>query len=118
MNSPDLIYKIATTASYSPARESGAYAGMPVDAADGYMHFSTAEQLGETLRRHFAGQSDLVLLAVRTAELGDDLIWEPSRGGALFPHLYGQPLPITAVAWEASISVNADGSCALPEAER
>ncbi|WP_108461498.1 DUF952 domain-containing protein [Devosia naphthalenivorans] len=118
MNSPDLIYKIATTASYSPARESGAYAGMPVDAADGYMHFSTAEQLGETLRRHFAGQSDLVLLAVRTAELGDDLIWEPSRGGALFPHLYGQPLPITAVAWEASISVNADGSCALPEAVR
>jgi len=118
MNSPDLIYKIATTASYSPARKSGAYAGMPVDAADGYMHFSTAGQLGETLRRHFAGQSDLVLLAVRAAELGDDLIWEPSRGGALFPHLYGRPLPTTAVAWEAPISVAADGSCELPEAVR
>lgn len=116
MTALDLIYKIATAASFAPARSSGTYAGMPVDAADGYMHFSTAAQLPETLRRHFAGQSDLVLLAVRTADLA--LVWEPSRGGDLFPHLHGAPLPLGAIEWEAPLSVAADGSCALPEAVR
>ena len=72
--------------------------------------------LAETLRLHFAGQSGLVLLAVRSADLGDALIWEASRGGALFPHLYGGPLPCAAIAWEAPLSVAADGSCVLPEA--
>jgi uncharacterized protein (DUF952 family) len=118
MSTPELIYKIATQASYSPARKSGTYAGMPVDAADGYMHFSTAEQLVDTLRLHFAGQSELVLLAVQTSALGKDLIWEPSRGGALFPHLYGGPLKTSAVEWEAPLSVAPDGSCILPEAVR
>jgi Uncharacterized protein conserved in bacteria len=115
---PDLIYKIATSASYAPARLSGQYAGMPIDAADGYMHFSTAGQLAETLRLHFKGQSDLVLLAVRTADLGNDLVWEPSRGGQLFPHLYGGPLRLESVEWEAAISVDAEGNCQLPEAVR
>ena len=91
---------------------------MPIDAADGYMHFSTAAQLAETLRLHFAGQSDLVLLAIRSADLGANLVWEPSRGGALFPHLYGGPLPTSAIAWQAPLSVAADGSCTLPEAVR
>jgi uncharacterized protein (DUF952 family) len=118
MSTPELIYKIATEASYSPARQSGAYAGMPVDSADGFMHFSTAEQLSDTLRLHFAGQSDLVLLAVATDALGSNLVWEPSRGGALFPHLYGGSLKTDAVKWEASLSVAADGSCDLPEAVR
>ncbi len=118
MNSADLVYKIATEAAFAPARGSTSFSGMPIDAADGYMHFSTAAQLGETLRLHFAGQDDLVLLAVRSADLGDRLVWEPSRGGALFPHLYGGPLPLSAVAWEAPLSVAADGSCALPEAVR
>lgn len=118
MDIPQFIYKIATRASYAPAREIGAYAGMPVDAADGYMHFSTAAQLAETLRLHFAGQADLVLLAVEAAKLGDDLVWEPSRGGTLFPHLYGGPLDTHAVAWEAPLSVAAEGSCQLPEAVR
>lgn len=113
---PDLIYKIATSASYAPARLAGHYAGMPIDAADGYMHFSTAGQLAETLRLHFKGQSDLVLLAVRTADLGNDLVWEPSRGGQLFPHLYGGPLRLDCVDWEEAISVDADGNCTLPEA--
>lgn len=118
MSTPELIYKIATQASYSPARQTGTYAGMPVDDADGYMHFSTAEQLRDTLRLHFAGQSELVLLAVQTSALGEDLVWEPSRGGALFPHLYGGPLKTSAVQWEAPLSVAADGSCILPEAVR
>ena len=118
MNIPQFVYKIATEAAFAPARATLAFAGMPIDAADGYMHFSTAAQLPETLRLHFAGQDDLVLLAIRTADLGDNLVWEPSRGGALFPHLYGGPLPSSAIAWEAPLSVAADGSCTLPEAVR
>ncbi len=118
MPSPEFIYKIATEAAYVPARATASFAGMPIDAADGYMHFSTAEQLGETLRLHFKGQTDLVILAVRTDDLGDDLVWEASRGGALFPHLYHRPLPLSAVAWEAPVSVAEDGSCTLPEAVR
>lgn len=113
--SPDFIYKVASAASFAPARLSGHYAGMPVDAADGYMHFSTAAQLSETLRLHFRDQAGLVLLAVRTADLGPDLVWEPSRHGQLFPHLYGGPLDLSALAWEAAISVDADGNCTLPE---
>ncbi|UYN99308.1 MAG: DUF952 domain-containing protein [Devosia sp.] len=113
---PDLIYKIATRQSLDAARHTGRYAGMPVDAADGYMHFSTASQLAETLRLHFRGQRDLILLAVRTADLGDDLVWEASRGGALFPHLYNGPLVLDAVAWEEHISVSETGECILPEA--
>ncbi len=118
MIAPELIYKIATESAYAPARSASTFGGMPVDAADGFMHFSTAQQLAETLRLHFAGQGELVLLAVRSEALGDGLIWERSRGGALFPHLHGGPLPRSAIAWEAPISVAADGSCVLPEAVR
>lgn len=118
MSTPEFVYKIATEAAFGPVRGSGHFAGMPIDAKDGYMHFSTAGQLSETLRLHFAGQDGLVLLAVRSADLGDALVWEPSRGGALFPHLYGGPLATSAIAWEAPLSVAADGSCTLPEAVR
>lgn len=118
MSIPEFVYKIATESAYAPSRGASSFAGMPVDAADGYMHFSTADQLAETLRLHFAGQDDLILLAVRTADLGADLIWEPSRGGTLFPHLYGGPLRLAAIAWEAPLSVAADGGCVLPEAVR
>ncbi|MBJ6988354.1 DUF952 domain-containing protein [Devosia sp. MC521] len=117
--SPNLefIYKVATEQSYAPSRATGSYAGMPIDASDGYMHFSTIDQLKETLSRHFRGQSGLVLLAIRTADLaGSNLVWEPSRGGALFPHLYNRPLPLSAVAWEATISVDSEGNTELPEA--
>lgn len=113
---PPFIYKIATIASLAPARHAGHYAGMPIDASDGYMHFSTAAQLAETLRLHFRGQADLVILAIRTADLGEALAWEPSRGGQLFPHLYGGPLDMGLVEWEAFVSVDADGNCTLPEA--
>lgn len=116
---PEFIYKVATEESYAPARADGIYAGMPIDAADGYMHFSTIDQLKETLSRHFRGQSGLVLLAIRTEDLaGGDLVWEPSRGGALFPHLYNRPVPLSAVAWEATISVDSEGNTVLPEAAR
>lgn len=118
MNAPEFVYKIATESAFAPSRSGPSFAGMPIDAADGYMHFSTAAQLAETLRLHFAGQSDLVLLAVRSADLGAGLVWEPSRGGALFPHLHGGQLPVSAIAWEAPLSVAADGSCNLPEGVR
>ena len=117
MSAPEFIYKIATEAAFAPARGQAAFAGMPIDAKDGYIHFSSADQLAETLRLHFAGQSSLVLLAARSADLGDALVWEASRGGARFPHLYGH-LPISTIAWEAPISVAEDGSCTLPEAVR
>lgn len=117
MSQPEFIYKIATEAAYAPARTASSFAGMPIDFADGYIHFSSADQLSETLRLHFAGQSDLVLLAVRTADVVGDLKWEASRGGALFPHLFA-PLPTSAIAWEAPIAVAADGTCSLPEAVR
>lgn len=113
-STPTVIYKIATAASLDAARHSGFYAGMPIDAADGYLHFSTAAQLAETLRLHFKGQHDLIILAIRSADLGQGLVWEPSRGGQMFPHLYGGPLDMKAVEWEASVSVDAVGNCTLP----
>jgi uncharacterized protein (DUF952 family) len=90
---------------------------MPVDQADGFLHFSTASQLRETMRLYFAGQSGLMLLAVPAARFGNELKWEPSRGGALFPHLYA-PLPLNAVAWSAEIAVADNGEVDLPEAVR
>jgi uncharacterized protein (DUF952 family) len=84
-----LIYKILPRADWTAARAAGRYAGSPLDLADGFIHFSTAAQAQETARRHFAGQADLVVLAVDAGALGAALRWEPSRGGELFPHLYG-----------------------------
>ena len=90
-----LIFKIATRAQWEAAEAAGTFAGAPVDLRDGYIHFSTAEQLDDTLAKHFAGQHDLLLIAVEAEALGEALRWEVSRGGALFPHLYA-PLPVAA----------------------
>jgi uncharacterized protein (DUF952 family) len=89
-----LIYKICSAREWREAEAAGTYRGSAVDGQDGFIHLSTAAQLDETLRRHFAGQEDLVLVAVDPAALGDALRWEPSRGGQLFPHLYGA-LPVS-----------------------
>lgn len=91
-----IVYKICDTASWRRAEREGVFRGAPVDLADGFIHFSAPDQLAETAARHFAGQRDLLLIAVETDALGDALRWEPSRGGALFPHLYGD-LPMSAV---------------------
>jgi uncharacterized protein (DUF952 family) len=93
------LYKILSREAWEAAARAGVYEGSPVDRADGFIHFSTAAQAAETARRHFAGQAGLVILAVEAEALGPALTWEPSRGGALFPHLYG-PLP-TALVLEA-----------------
>ena len=91
-----IIYKICTREDWRQAEKRGRYDGSPADRADGYIHFSTASQVSETARRHFAGMSDLVLIHVDAGALGGALRWEPSRGGDLFPHLYA-PLPLSAV---------------------
>ena len=91
-----LAYKILTADQWALFQSEGVFTGAPVDLADGYIHMSTAEQLNETLARHFAGQSGLVVATIDLTHLGDALKWEVSRGGALFPHYYGA-LPIAAV---------------------
>jgi len=91
-----LIYKILHRAEWEAATEAGEFRGSGIDIKDGFIHFSAEDQWRETLEKHFAGQADLVLVAVEAEALGLGLKWEVSRGGALFPHLYG-PLP-TALA--------------------
>jgi uncharacterized protein (DUF952 family) len=103
-----LIYKIFRRAEWDAFRAAGITTGAPIDVADGYVHFSTAAQVAETAARHFARESDLVLLALNTATLGDALKWEPSRGGALFPHLY-RPLRLSDVIWDKSLPLGATG---------
>ena len=103
-----LVYKLAESTEWSKARAAGAYDGSAVDRADGYIHMSTAGQLAETARRHYAGRGGLVLVAVDPSVLGGALRWEPSRGGDLFPHLYG-PLPTSAALAERTLSVADDG---------
>ncbi|MDI2127221.1 DUF952 domain-containing protein [Yinghuangia seranimata] len=99
---PAPIYKLLPTREWESAESTGLFTGSAVDRRDGFIHFSTAAQLEETARRHFAGRTGLTLLAVGTGDL-DALKWEPSRGGDLFPHLYGD-LATTAVAWAAELS--------------
>jgi uncharacterized protein (DUF952 family) len=84
------IYKILTRAEWSAAQISGGFEGSAVDRQDGFIHFSTAAQAQETARRHFMDQGDLVVLEIEADDLGAGLRWEPSRGGDLFPHLYGR----------------------------
>lgn len=82
----------------------GAFGGSAVDVVDGYIHFSTAAQAGETARRYFVGQADLMVLVVDADRLGPDLKWEPSRGGDLFPHLYGTlAIEQVVAAWAAPL---------------
>ena len=83
-----LILKILRRAEWTAFRDAGVTLGAPVDLVDGFVHFSTAAQVAETAARHFAAESDLVLVAFESASMGPQLKWESSRGGALFPHLF------------------------------
>ena len=91
-----IAYKILTASQWAQFQSQSVFTGAPVDLADGYIHMSTADQLDETLAKHFAGQIGLVIATIDLAQLGDALKWEASRGGALFPHYYGA-LPMAAV---------------------
>ncbi|MCA3255871.1 MAG: DUF952 domain-containing protein [Alphaproteobacteria bacterium] len=93
-----MIYKILSRAEWDAAVAAGVFAGSAVDLKDGYIHFSTADQVRETAAKHFAGQTDLLLVALDPARLGPALKWEPSRGGALFPHLYAPLDPALAAS--------------------
>ena len=117
MRNPDAVYKIVSRAAFEAAKTAGQFPRMPIDLKDGYVHFSTAAQLAETLKLHFAGQGDLVVFAVSTYDLGATLRWEPSRGGQLFPHGYGDLSP-TLIGQTASVSVAADGGVTLPDFAR
>jgi uncharacterized protein (DUF952 family) len=112
-----LIYKICTAAEWAAAERAGEFVGSAVDFADGYIHFSTAEQVAGTAARHFAGMAGLVLVAVRAEDLRPSLKWEPARGGALFPHLYGALL-LSAVQWVKPLRLDDDGRHVLPRLER
>ncbi|RUW48030.1 DUF952 domain-containing protein [Mesorhizobium sp. M1A.F.Ca.ET.072.01.1.1] len=102
------IYKIAPEAMWREAERNGRFTGAPIDIADGFIHFSTAAQVRETAAKHFAGQADLLLIAVDAAKLGNALKYEVSRGGALFPHLYAA-LALDAVLWVKPLPLGADG---------
>ena len=108
-----LIYKIFRADEWSTLQADGVTDGAPIDVADGYVHFSTAEQAQETAAKHFAGEEGLVLLALQAEALGDDLKWEPSRGGQLFPHLY-RALRIEDVLWDRPLPL-VNGVHAFPD---
>ncbi len=108
------IYKILRATEWQALRASGETPGAPVDVADGYIHFSTAVQARETAAKHFAGEADLFLAALESERMGDALIWEPSRGGALFPHLYG-PLRLQDVTWCQPLPLEEDGAHRFPD---
>jgi uncharacterized protein (DUF952 family) len=107
------IYKICTASEWAEAERAGVYRGSPVDVKDGFIHFSTAEQAAETAAKWFAGQRDLVLVAIDADALGDRLKWEPSRGGALFPHLYGE-LAMNAVQRVDPLPLDGSGRHVFP----
>ena len=105
---PDTAFKIVDAADWVEAQPAGAYAGSTVDLADGYIHLSTEAQLAGTAAKHYAGRRGLLLLTVDLGRLGDTVVWEPSRGGALFPHIYG-PLPVSAVSSRRAFDVTRNG---------
>lgn len=107
------VYKICPGPLWHAAESAGVFTGAPVDILDGYIHFSTAAQAVETAAKHFAGQDNLLLIQIDSAKLGDRLKWEPSRGGALFPHLYGD-LDLSAVTKIDPLPVGPDGKHLFP----
>ena len=112
----DLVaYKVLTASQLAELEHHESFAGAPVDLADGYIHMSTAAQLDGTVTKHFAGQGDLTIAAVDLEALGNAVKWEPSRGGQLFPHLYG-PLTLDSLIAYGPLEREDDGSIRLPTA--
>ena len=107
------IYKVCDSCLWEDAKHAGKFIGAEIDLQDGYIHFSTASQLRDTLNRHFAGRDGLVLLKIEISQL--DIIWETARNGDLFPHLY-EHLPLNNVVAEHHIDLSADDDHIVPEA--
>ncbi|TKT56185.1 DUF952 domain-containing protein [Rhizobium sp. LC145] len=110
----NIVYKIVPEMLWQEARQKGVFEGAEIDLRDGYIHFSTSSQARETARLHFSGATGLLLVAIEGDRLGEALKFEPSRGGDLFPHLYGN-LPLSAVLWEMPLRLGVDGQHAFPE---
>lgn len=108
------IYKVCPAPAWREAERQGAFRGSADDRRDGFIHFSTASQVAGTVAKHFAGQTGLFLIAIDADALGEALKWEPSRGGELFPHLYGE-LDIGAVIQILDLRTRSDGSHDIPE---
>jgi uncharacterized protein (DUF952 family) len=108
------IYKICANALWDEAEHAGVFRGAPVDARDGFIHFSSATQVRATAAKYFAGADNLILIAVDADALGDALKWELSRDGDLFPHLYGE-LPLAAVLWARPLPLGVDQRHVFPE---
>jgi len=108
------IYKISKASAWREAERQGVFRGSPDDLRDGYIHFSTAAQLPETLRKHYAGQTGLFLIAIDADALGEALRWEPSRNDELFPHLYGE-LDLGSVTAVYELPARSDGGHDIPE---
>lgn len=106
-------FKILTRDQWNQWRAGDLFTGAPVDIADGYIHLSTRDQVRETAEKHFAGQDDLILAMIDLAALGDAVQWEPSRGGALFPHVYGT-IPMSAVTTKAVLRLDSTGQHVFP----
>ncbi len=111
-----LVFKIVPSDEWRAAERDGVFTGAAVDRAAGFIHLSIGPQAPETAAKWFAGRDDLTLVAVDADALGAALRWEPSRGGALFPHLYG-PLPIDAVVWSRPLPLGPDGQHAFGSLE-
>jgi uncharacterized protein (DUF952 family) len=110
-----VAFKVLTADQMAALERDGSFAGAPIDLSDGYIHLSTAAQLDETVTKHFAGQTDLHVAAVDLEAQGDALQWEPSRGGQLFPHIYGPLLLETVIAY-GPLERDGDGRIRLPVA--
>ena len=115
MSRPQTAYKVLTAEEMAALERDGTFAGAPVDVADGYIHLSTADQLSATVDKHFAGRSGLHVAAVDLGSFGESLKWEESRGGELFPHLYGPLLLETVIAY-GPLERDDDGAVKLPVA--
>jgi len=108
-----MIYKITFVPVWTAACRKGLFEGSPDDRRDGYIHFSTAEQVQVTAEKYYRGREDLLLVAFEEKEL-PALKWEPSRGGELFPHLYA-PLPTARAVWAKPLALGDDGIPGIPE---
>jgi len=109
-----LIYKILTADQWRALERDGESRGAPIDLADSFVHLSAGAQVAATAAKYFAGREGLMLLTLEAEALGDDLTWESSRGGALFPHHYA-PLRLADLAWAKPLPLGPDGAPAFPE---
>lgn len=111
-----LVYKIADKDVWDQAKRDGVFEGAAIDISDGFIHFSTAEQVASTAQKHFAGVKNLVLAAIDAKALVGQIVYEEARGGELFPHLY-QPLPMDVIVWTKPLVVDENGAHIIPDLE-